>query len=98
MTADMKDPLIGALVKARRDRKYTQARLAELAGISRRALVAIEGGGDCNVSTLRRLTRVLDLELKVVPAEYAPPTLEDVFAENEMAYRRSRDVRVRASR
>lgn len=85
------DPLINALVKARRDRKFTQAQLADLAGISRRALVAIEGGGDCNVSTLRRLTRALDLELRLVPAEYSPPTLEDVYAENEAAYRRLRE-------
>jgi len=85
------DPLINALVKARRDRKFTQAQLADLAGISPRALVAIEGGGDCNVSTLRRLARALDLELRLVPAEYSPPTLEDVYAENEAAYRRLRE-------
>lgn len=91
MTSDSTDPLIDALVKARGDRKYTQAQLADLAGISRRALVAIEGGGDCNVSTLRRLMRALDLELRLVPAEYAPPTLEDVYAENEAAYRRLRE-------
>ncbi|MNQ45141.1 helix-turn-helix protein [compost metagenome] len=83
-----KDPLIEALIKARRERKFTQAHLAELAGISRRALVAIEGGGDCNLSTLRRLLRALDLEMKLIPAEYSPPTLEDVLAENEMAYQR----------
>lgn len=83
-----KDPLIEALIKARRERKFTQAHLAELAGISRRALVAIEGGGDCNLSTLRRLLRALDLEMKLILAEYSPPTLEDVLAENEMAYQR----------
>ncbi len=93
MDSPPKDPVVDALVRARREHKLTQAQLAERAGISRRALVAIEGGGDCNLSTLRRLLRVLDLEMKLIPAEYAPPTLEDVYAENEQAYRRSRGDR-----
>lgn len=80
------DSLRETLIQTRKKRKLTQAALAELAGISRRALVAIEGGGDCAVSTLRRLFRVMDMELQAVPAVYQPPTLEDVMAENEAMY------------
>lgn len=80
------DPLIETLVRTRKARQLTQAALAELAGISRRALVAIEGGGDCAVSTLQRLFGVMDMELQAVPSVYRPPTLEDVMAENEALF------------
>lgn len=81
------DPLIETLIRTRKSRKLTQAALAELAGISRRALVVIEGGGDCALSTLQRLFGVMDMELQAVPAVYRPPTLEDVMAENEAMFR-----------
>ena len=81
------DPVIETLIRTRKSRKLTQAALAELAGISRRALVAIEGGGDCAFSTLKRLFIVMDMELQAVPVVYSPPTLEDVMAENEAMYR-----------
>ena len=84
-----REPVIQALIDARKERKMTQHQLADAAGISRRALVAIEGGGDCNVSTLRRLLRALDLELTSTPATYNPPTLEDMMAENEQRYQQA---------
>lgn len=85
LTAD-RDPLIETLLKARKEQGLTQQELADQAGISRRALVAIEGGGDCSLSTLRRLMRVLNLELTLSPAEYRPPTLEDILQENEAGF------------
>lgn len=80
------DPLIDELVAARKQQKLTQAALAELAGLSRRALVAIENGGDCTLSTLRRLHTVLGLEL--ISRPFTRPTLEDLLAENEQLYKR----------
>lgn len=85
LTSD-RDPLIETLLKARKEQGLTQQELADQAGISRRALVAIEGGGDCSLSTLRRLMRVLNLELTLSPAEYRPPTLEDILQENEAGF------------
>ncbi|TEA71930.1 helix-turn-helix domain-containing protein [Allopusillimonas ginsengisoli] len=76
------DPILEQLVSTRKERKITQAQLAELARVSRRALVSIEAGGDCTLSTLRRLLQALDLDLRVEDASYNPPTLEDVYAEN----------------
>lgn len=82
------DPIVKALASARKEQGLTQQMLADAAGISRRALVAIEGGGDCALSTLRRLLRALDLELVAKPATQDPPTLDDVMAENESRYQR----------
>lgn len=82
------DAIVETLARTRKAQGLTQQRLADAAGISRRALVAIEGGGDCALSTLRRLLRVLDLELVAEPARHNPPTLEDVMAENESIYQR----------
>jgi transcriptional regulator with XRE-family HTH domain len=76
------DPVLEQLVATRKKRKITQTQLAELSGVSRRALVNIEAGGDCTLSTLRRLLLALDLDLQVQDAFPSPPTLEDVFAEN----------------
>ena len=83
------DELTETLIRARKDQGLTQAALADLAGISRRTLVAIEGGGDCTLSTLRRLLTVLRLDLQVSPATHRPPTLEDIQAENEALFQRS---------
>ncbi len=74
-------PIIPSTRKAQR---LTQAELSESAGLSRRALVAIEGGGDCTLSTLRRLFHVLDMDIQATPVRRKPPTLEDVYAENAL--------------
>ncbi|MFY3551177.1 helix-turn-helix transcriptional regulator [Achromobacter insolitus] len=81
-----RDPLIETLRETRKEQGLTQQELADQAGVSRRALVAIEGGGDCSLSTLRRLMRVLNLELTLSPAEYRPPTLDDILQENEAGF------------
>lgn len=78
------DPLIADLITSRKAQKVTQAQLAELAGLSRRALVAIENGGNCTLSTLRRLYTVLGMDL--VSRPFAKPTLEDVYEENKSFY------------
>lgn len=81
------DELIALMVQARKEQNLTQEQLAEIAGISRRSLVAIESGGDCMLSTLRRLFLALDLDLVAKPAEYRPPTLEDIQAENRAQFK-----------
>jgi|GEM_PF-1042985 len=76
------DPVLQHIVATRKERGITQTRLAEIAGVSRRALVNIEAGGDCTLSVLRRLLQAMSLDLRVENAAYNPPTLEDVYAEN----------------
>jgi len=71
------------LAEARRLRHLTQDTVAQAAGISRRALIAIEAGGDCMLSTMRKLCGVLDLDIRVVDHSLsARPTLDDVTEEN----------------
>jgi DNA-binding XRE family transcriptional regulator len=77
---DHLDPLVSVVVAKRKQLRWSQARLAQAAGISRRALLMIEKGGDCNLSTLRRLHSCLDI---VMQASSAPtPTLDDMNAQN----------------
>ncbi len=49
------------IVRRRLDFGFTQAELAEEAGISKRTVERIESGASAQVSTLIRLLRVLDL-------------------------------------
>ncbi len=63
-TAKTLDPIIETLVRRRRQVGLPQQAVADLAGISRRALVSIEGGTDCTLSTLRALCRALDINLQ----------------------------------
>ena len=74
------DPLVAAIVQKRREQKLTQETVANAAGISRRALCMIEGGGDVTLSTLRRLYTAMDIEIQVKP--HRRPTLEDMDAQN----------------
>jgi HTH-type transcriptional regulator / antitoxin HipB len=54
--------MLGETVRATRiDRGLTQARLARLAGVSRRHLVALEKGANVSVLVLRKVASVLDL-------------------------------------
>lgn len=82
------DPLVLDLVLARKNQKLTQQRLADMAGVSRRTVVVIEAGGDCTLTTLRRLVTALGLEMQV----YKPrlPTLEDMTRENERLFAEQR--------
>jgi transcriptional regulator with XRE-family HTH domain len=62
------DPIIDMLLQARKARGLRQQAVADKAAISRRALVSIEAGRDCTLSTLRRLCEALDVELEARPA------------------------------
>lgn len=82
-TDDLLDPLVARLIDTRKQLKYTQQNLADMAGISRRALAAIETGGDCTLSTLRALSRALDLEIELhSPSAEGMPTLDDLTDDN----------------
>ena len=59
-----RDPIIAKLVQQRKERGLRQQAVADSAGISRRALVSIEAGNDCTLSTLRSLCDVLGVELQ----------------------------------
>lgn len=77
---DHLDPWVRAVVAKRKQLRWSQDRLAQAAGISRRTLLMIEKGGDCNLSTLRRLHSSLGLVLQAVSAQ--APTLDDMNAQN----------------
>lgn len=83
------DPLIDTLVAERKRQGVTQEKLATEARLSRRALVSIEAGGDCTLTTLRRLFSALGMDMVAVPSAYRPPTLEDVMAENAALFANS---------
>ncbi|HEX7830447.1 MAG TPA: helix-turn-helix domain-containing protein, partial [Thermoanaerobaculia bacterium] len=54
--------MLGDTVREARIRKgLTQARLAKLAGVSRRHLAALEKGANVSVSILQRVAAVLEL-------------------------------------
>ena len=78
------DPLVQDIVVARKAQKLTQQQLAEMAGLSRRTIVLIESGGDCTLSTLRRLTTALGLQMQAKKPRL--PTLDDVTRENEILF------------
>jgi DNA-binding XRE family transcriptional regulator len=77
---DHLDPLVGAVVSKRKQLRWSQAKLAQAAGISRRALLMIEKGGDCNLSTLRRLHTCLDIVMQATSVH--APTLDDMNVQN----------------
>ena len=58
-----KDPIIATLVRQRKEQGLRQQEVADNAGISRRALVSIEAGNDCTLSTLRSLCEALGVDL-----------------------------------
>ena len=82
------DPLIQELVHARQAQKFTQQQLADLSGVSRRTIVLIEAGGDCTLSTLRRITTALNLQMNLLTPRW--PNLDDVLRENEQLFSSSR--------
>lgn len=71
--------------QARREKKLTQAQLADMAGIARKTLSQIETGTvpDIGIRKVERTLEVLGLELTVRPAG-APPTLEELQKENTL--------------
>lgn len=68
---------------ARKEKRLTQAQLAELAGITRKTISQIETGivPDIGIRKVERALEVLGLELTVRPAG-SPPTLEELQKEN----------------
>jgi len=71
---------LGLVLAKRKQLHWSQDKLAQAAGISRRALLMIEKGGDCNLSTLRRLHTCLDIEMQAGSTQ--APTLDDMNAKN----------------
>ncbi|MFC4277978.1 helix-turn-helix domain-containing protein [Achromobacter aloeverae] len=80
------DPLVQALIQCRKEQRVSQADLAEAAGITRRALVAIENNAsDPTLGTLRALFTALGHDILARPFESAP-TLDDILRENDRGY------------
>ncbi|MFY0731234.1 helix-turn-helix domain-containing protein [Pseudomonas sp. NFX15] len=69
---------LGSQIRETRIRRgLTQARLAELAGLTRQKVIAVEKGADTvAMNAYARVLSTLDCELIVVPA--AMPTLEEL--------------------
>ena len=76
---------LGSEVAAkRRSLRLSQSKLAEMAGISRATLDALENGrtGELGYSKITRLLSVLGLELKLQPARSHRPTLDELIEED----------------
>ena len=71
------------IADARRNNRLTQSRLAELAGVSRATVDALENArtSDIGVSRLIRILDVLGLELVVRSATQQRPTMEELLQE-----------------
>lgn len=77
--------MIGSEIAAkRRSLRLSQSKLAEMAGISRATLDALENGrtGELGYSKITRLLSVLGLELKLQPARSHRPTLDELIEED----------------
>ncbi len=77
------DPLVQAVIDARKITGHTQAQLAMLTGVSLRALVEMESGGNCTLKTLRRVTKFLRVRYSAELPKHRLPTLYEVWQENE---------------
>ena len=82
------DDLLEKLVQERKTRGLTQSQLADLAGVSRRALQEVERGGDTSVSTLGKLCAAMQMELTF--SRRSAPTLDDLVEENRRLFARAR--------
>ena len=84
---------IGARIRARRkERGWTQARLAAASNVSRARIDAIENARapDFGVRGLTQILRALDLELSIGPENRGRPTFEDLTEELDNASRLGR--------
>ncbi len=75
---------IGQIVRqARRTRRLSQERLAELSGVSRPRIAALETDRitDITFGNLLNILQALDLDLRVVPLSRRRPTLEELQAD-----------------
>jgi len=68
----------------RKKRGMTQARIAEILGMSRATISQVENGSvqDIGIRKVIRILEILRLEISVRPAG-APPTLDELLRENE---------------
>jgi DNA-binding XRE family transcriptional regulator len=85
---DVLDPLIQDIVRTRKSQRLTQQQVADLAGVSRRTIVLIESGGDCTLSTLRRICTALGLQINAHTQHL--PDLDDITRENELLFFKQR--------
>jgi transcriptional regulator with XRE-family HTH domain len=83
------DPIIAMLLQARKARGLRQQDVADKAFISRRALVSIEAGHDCSLSTLRRLCAALDVDIEAKPAH---PSRAPVASAASKVFRTARQM------
>ncbi len=69
---------------ARKDKHLTQTALANLSGVSRATIDALENGrgSDIGISRLTRILAVLGLEFVVRPITGQRPTLEELLEED----------------
>lgn len=69
------------IAAGRTAKRWTQAQLAEKAGISRPTLAALENGraAELGFSKVSRVLAALGLELKLQEANQSRPTLEDLL-------------------
>ena len=75
---------IGQTVRqARRAKRLSQERLAELSGVSRPRIAALESDRitDITFGNLLNILHALDLDLRVVPLNRQRPTLEELRAD-----------------
>ena len=76
---------LGARVKAeRRGRGWSQAKLAQVSGVSRARLEALENArlAEIGFKHLLRILHVLNFDLRLTQFNRGRPTLEDLIAEN----------------
>lgn len=100
--------MLGETVREARIRKgLTQARLAKLAGVSRRHLAALEKGANVSINILQRVASVLDLteisigdlSLRATDADRSPlnlPLLTDTIREARAEAERAQEILARA--
>lgn len=75
---------LGERVKAtRKSRGWSQAKLAQAAGVSRARLEALENArlAEIGFKHLLRILNALDLDLRLTQLNRGRPTLEDLIAE-----------------
>jgi len=90
------DPIIAELLRIRKARGLRQQEVADMAGISRRSLVSIEAGGDCTLSTLRRLSAALGVDVEPrspsVEAPSEPSALSFATAQEMSTHQEQREL------
>ena len=80
--------MVQSIVDTRKRFGYSQTELAAQSGISRRALVDIEAGGNCTLKTLRSIMEVLFITVTVEAPEFSTPNMHDMRRVNDELTRR----------